>query len=84
MSDTVRRAIAALAAFAAPFIAAFLTSKGFVVSDTAVVAAEVGIMGYIAQSVTNAIHARTSATAVTVAQAAGTAAAKAPAQALNA
>jgi hypothetical protein len=63
MSDTLRRAVAGLAAFAAPFIAAFLSSKGFPVSDAEVVAAEVAAMGYLAQSVTNAIHARSVAAA---------------------
>lgn len=58
MSDTVRRAIAAFAAFSAPFIAAFLNSKGFSVSEAGVVSAEVGLFGYMAQSITNTLHAR--------------------------
>lgn len=64
MSDTARRAIAGLAAFLAPFIAAFLKSKlGVDVSDAEVIASEVAVAGYLAQSVTNAIHARAVAAA---------------------
>lgn len=63
MSDTVRRAIAAFATFCTPFVAAFLTSKGFAVSDQQVTAAEVGLMLYIGQSVVNTMHARSTASA---------------------
>lgn len=65
MSDTLRRAIAGLAAFAAPFIAALLKSKlGIEVDDAKVVAAVVACLGYLAQSVANTIHARAVAAAL--------------------
>lgn len=58
MSDTARRAIAGLATFAAPFIAAFLTSKGITVTDAQVALVVVTGLGYIGQSVANTIHQR--------------------------
>jgi hypothetical protein len=56
--DTIRRLIAGLATFAAPFVAAFLNSKGITVTDAQVAAAVAAGLGYIGQSVVNTLHAR--------------------------
>lgn len=58
-NSTLRRALAALAAFSAPFIGGFLKSKlGIDVSTESVVGFEVAAAVYMVQSVINAIHAR--------------------------
>ena len=59
--DTIRRLIAGAATFAAPFVASFLTSKGITVTDGEVYAAVAAGLGYLVQSVANAMHARSNA-----------------------
>ena len=61
-NDTLRRILAALAGMSVPFVAAALSKVGINIPSEQIVGAEVGAALYIAQSVANAIHARSVAT----------------------
>jgi hypothetical protein len=65
--DTVRRMLAGLAGLSVPFVAAALAKVGVAIPTEQIIAVEVGAAMYIGQSVVNAIHARSVASAQTAA-----------------